>query len=53
MVDQVEFQVKLQHRLNIYRARLLERLTVELVPYSPVGVSPFLFRPLDGPATVK
>ena len=45
--------MQLQHRSTISRARLLEQLTVEPVPNSPVGVSPFLFRPPDGPAAVE
>ena len=45
MVEQVECQVQLQHRSTISRAHLLERIIVEPVPKSPVGVSPFLFRP--------
>ena len=53
VVEQVECQVQLQHRSTICRARLLEQLTVEPVPNSPVGISPFLFCPPDGPAAVK
>ena len=53
MVEQVEFQVQLQHRLTIFWASRLERLTVELVPNSPVGVSPLLFLPPDGLAAVN
>ena len=44
--------MKLQHRSTISWAYRLERLTVELVPKFPVGVSPFLFHPPDGPAAV-
>ena len=51
--EQIECQVQLHHRLTIARARRLDRLTVELLPNSPVGVSPLLFRPPDGPAAVN
>ena len=44
--------MQLQHRSSISRARRLERLTVELVPKPPIGVSPFLFCPPDDPAAV-
>ena len=53
MVKQVECQVQLQHRSTISLARLLERLTVEPEPNSPVEVSPFLFRPPCGPSDVE
>ena len=53
MVEQVECRVHLQHCLTISWARLLEQLTVELVPNSPLGVSPFLFRPPDDLAAVE
>ena len=53
MVKQVECQVQLQHRSTISQALLLEQITVELVPKSPVEVSPFLFCPPDGPAAVE
>ena len=52
VVEQVECRVQLQHRSTISQDRQLERLTVELVPISPVGVSPFLFCFPDGPAAV-
>ena len=52
VVEQVECRVQLQHRSTISWARQLERLTVELVPNSPVGVSPLLFCPPDGLAAV-
>ena len=53
VVEQVGCWVQLQHRSTISRARLIEQLTVELAPNSPVGVSPFLFCPLVGPAAVN
>ena len=43
-------EVQLQHCLTISRDRWLGRITVENIP--PVGVSPFFFRPPDGPAAV-
>ena len=52
VMDQVKCRVQLQHCSTISWARRLERLTIELVPNSPVGVFPFLFRPPDGPAAV-
>ena len=45
--------MQLQHHLTISQACLLEQLTVELVPNSPVEVSPFIFCPPDGPAAVE
>ena len=53
MVEQVECRVQLHHRSTVSRARLLEQLTIEPVPNYPVGVSPFLFCPPDGLATVE
>ena len=52
MVEQVECRVQLQQRLTISQARRLGRLTLETIPNPPVGVSPFLFSPPDGPAAV-
>ena len=51
--EQVQCRVQLQHRSTISWARLIERLTVEPVSKSPVGVSPFLFRYPNDPAAVK
>ena len=53
MVEQVECRVQLQHRSTISWARRLGQLTVETIPKPPVGVSPFLFCPPDGPAAVE
>ena len=52
VVEQVKCRVHLQHCSTIFQACLLERPTVEPVPNFPVGVSPFLFCPPDGPAAV-
>ena len=52
VVEQVECRVQLQHRSTISRDRWLGGLTLELVTNPPVGVSPLLFRPPDGPAAV-
>ena len=52
VVEQVDFRVQLQHRLTISWARWIEQLTVELLPNSPAGVSPFLFCPRNGPVIV-
>ena len=52
-IEQVECRVKLQHRSTISWARLIGRLTVEPVPNSPVGLSPFLFFPPHIPAAVE
>ena len=53
MLEQFECRVQMQHHSTNSWARLLEQLTVELVPTSPVGVSPFLFSPPDGPSAVE
>ena len=53
MVEQVKFRVQIQHRLTGLQTRLTdERLTVELIPNNPVGVSPFHFRLPDDLAAV-
>ena len=44
--------MQLQHCLTIYWARRLVQLTLENIANSPVGVSPFLFRPPNGLAAV-
>ena len=44
--------MQLQHRSTVYRACRLGRLTLETIPTPPVGVSPLLFRPPDGPAAI-
>ena len=52
-MEQVKCRVQLQHLSTISWDRRLERLIVELVPNSHVGVSPFLFCPPDSPAAVE
>ena len=53
-MEQVECWVQLHHCSTSSRNRLLVgRLTIEPVPNSPLGVSPFRFCPPDGPAAVK
>ena len=53
VVEQFEFRVQLQHRPTSSWTHLVGRLTVEPIPNSPVGVSPFLFCPTDGLAAVE
>ena len=52
VVELAKCRVQLQHRSTVSRARLLGQLTVETLPNPPVGVSPFRFRPPDGPAAI-
>ena len=51
-MEQVKCKVQLQRCSTISQACRIEQITVELVPNSPVGVSPFLFCPPDGLAAV-
>ena len=50
-VEQVDFQVQLQHRSSWQRS-CPDKLTVGCILESPVGVLPFLFPPPNGLAAV-
>ena len=49
VVEQVKCRVQLHHRSIRSQTRLLWRLTVELIPNYPIGVSPFRFFPSRWP----